>query len=35
MAGIELVIIDNNTTIREFKKELQWNDLYFALNKGL
>lgn len=35
IAGIEAVVIDNNTTIPNFKKELQWNDLYYHLAKGL
>jgi len=35
MAGIEMVLIDKDTTIREFKKELKWNDLYYHLAKGL
>jgi len=29
MAGVEFVIIDKETTIREFKKELRYNDLYY------
>jgi L-arabinose isomerase len=35
MTGIELVLIDENCEIRQFRKELRWNDLYYALNKGL
>ncbi len=35
VAGIEAVVIDNNTTIPAFKKELQWNDLYYHLAKGI
>ncbi len=35
IAGIELVLIDENCEIRQFRKELRWNDLYYALNKGL
>jgi L-arabinose isomerase len=31
MAGIEFVVIDRHTSIREFKKELRWNDLYYRL----
>ena len=34
MAGIEYLLIDDNTTISEFKKELKWNDVYYHLNKG-
>ena len=32
MAGIEMVRIDKNTTIQEFKKELRYNDVYYMLN---
>jgi L-arabinose isomerase len=35
MAGIELVIIDDTTRLREFKKELRYNEVYFALARGL
>ena len=35
IAGIEMVVIDKNTTIPAFKKELQYNDLYYMLNKAL
>lgn len=35
MAGIELVLIDKDTKIPSFKKELQWNEMYHHLNKGL
>lgn len=35
IAGIEMVVIDKQTTIPSFKKELQYNDLYYLLNKAL
>jgi L-arabinose isomerase len=35
MAGIEFLLIDENSTVDEFKKELRWNDLYYHLEKGL
>ena len=35
MAGIEFLLIDENTKLEEFKKELRWNDLYYHLSKGL
>lgn len=35
IAGIEMVVIDENTTIPEFKKELRVNDVYYLLNKAL
>lgn len=31
MVGVETVVIDDNTTIRELKKELKWNDLYYTM----
>ena len=31
MAGIEFLLINTDTTIREFKKELHWNDLFYHL----
>jgi L-arabinose isomerase len=31
MTGVEFVLIDKNTIIREFKKELKYNDIYFKL----
>ncbi len=35
MLGIEMVVIDENTTISEFKKELRMNEVYYMLNKAL
>ena len=35
MAGIEMIVIDNDTTISNFKKELRTNDVYYMLNKAL
>ncbi len=35
MAGIEAMVIDEDTTIPAIKKELQWNDLYYLMAKGL
>jgi L-arabinose isomerase len=35
MAGIEFLLIDENTSLEEFKKELRWNDLYYHLARGL
>lgn len=31
MVGIELLMIDENTRMSEFKKELKWNELYYSL----
>ncbi len=35
MAGIEFLVIDNDTRLPEFAKELRWNDLYYHLAGGL
>jgi L-arabinose isomerase len=35
MAGIELVLIDESTSVRQLKKELRWNEAYYHLAKGL
>jgi len=35
MAGIELVTIDKNTTVNNFKFELKVNEVYYMLNKAL
>ncbi len=35
MAGVELVLIDENTNIREFKKELRHNAVYYHLKQGM
>ena len=35
MNGFEFVNIDNDTNIREFKKELKWNDVTYLLGKPL
>jgi L-arabinose isomerase len=35
MAGIELLLINGNTTLSEFKKELRWNEMYYHLAQGL
>ena len=34
MADIELVVIENGSTISELKKELRYNDVYYMLNKA-
>jgi L-arabinose isomerase len=34
MAGIECVVIDHNTTVADFKKELRWNEVYYRLASG-
>ncbi len=35
MAGIECVLIGAETKLPEFRKELRWNEMYYALAKGL
>lgn len=35
MADVEFVIIDKDTKVAEFKKELRWNDIYYMLNGSL
>jgi len=35
IADIEFLLIDENTDLVEFKKELRWNDLYYKLSKDL
>ncbi len=35
MAGMEALFIDKQTTLRQFKKEIQWNDMYYHLADGV
>jgi L-arabinose isomerase len=35
MAGLECVVIDADTTIRDFKNELRWNQVYYHLAQGI
>ncbi len=35
MAGLEFLVIDQDTRLSEFKKELRWNELYYRLAKGI
>jgi L-arabinose isomerase len=35
IAGLELVVIDAETRLRQFRQELQWNETYYALRNGL
>lgn len=35
MAGIELVLIDEATSIRDLKRELRWNEAFYHLARGL
>ncbi|KJY30657.1 L-arabinose isomerase [Streptomyces sp. NRRL S-495] len=35
MLGVELLVIDDDTTVRRFTKELRWNQAYHRLSQGL
>jgi L-arabinose isomerase len=35
MSGVELLVIDENTTTEEFDRELRWNAAYYRLAQGL
>ncbi|MCK9160191.1 MAG: L-arabinose isomerase [Bacteroidaceae bacterium] len=35
MAGIEILVIDKDTNIRDFKKDIRINEIYYLLNKSL
>jgi L-arabinose isomerase len=35
LAGLELLVIDERTTVGELKKELRWNQAYYHLARGL
>jgi L-arabinose isomerase len=35
IAGIELLEIDEDTTVRGFRRELRWNQAYYRLAQGL
>jgi L-arabinose isomerase len=35
IAGIEFLLINENTRVEEFKERLRWNDLYYHLSRGL
>ncbi|MGH9582177.1 MAG: L-arabinose isomerase, partial [Bryobacteraceae bacterium] len=35
MAGIEFLLIDRNTTLATFKKELRWNEMYYHFARGI
>jgi L-arabinose isomerase len=35
MADMEFLVIEQNTNLPEFKKELRWNDVYYHLARGL
>jgi len=35
MAGVEFLLIDGNTTLRDFKNEIRWNEVYYHIAKGI
>ena len=35
MAAVEMVLIDEETRLRDFQKELRWNEAYYLMAKGL
>jgi L-arabinose isomerase len=35
IAGVELLIIDNSTTLRSFRQDIRNNEMYYLLNKAL
>ena len=34
IAGLEMLLINDDTNLRQFKQELNWNEVYYALRKG-
>jgi L-arabinose isomerase len=34
LAGVELLVIGRDTTVREFKRELRWNEVFYASHQG-
>jgi len=35
MAGVEFLLIDRETNLRNFQNEIRWNDMYYMLSDGL
>jgi len=35
MSGLEYLLIDSQTTLANFTKDLRWNDMYYRLANGL
>jgi L-arabinose isomerase len=33
IAGIEFLLINNDTKLSDFKKEMRWNDVYYRLEQ--
>jgi L-arabinose isomerase len=34
IAKTELIVIDDTTTVRDFQRELRWNQAYYRLAQG-
>ena len=35
MTGVEFLLIDKDTNLREFKNEIRWNEVYYHIAKGI
>lgn len=35
MAGVEFLLIDKDTSLRDFKNEIRWNEVYYHIAKGI
>ena len=35
MAGIELILIDETSTLRDVRNEIRWNQAYYHLARGV
>jgi L-arabinose isomerase len=35
MAGVEFLLIDSETKLRDFKNEIRWNEVYYQLARGI
>jgi L-arabinose isomerase len=35
IAGLEILVIDNSTTVTEFANQVRWNQAYYRLAQGL
>jgi L-arabinose isomerase len=33
IAGVEFLLIDNNTRLTDFKKEMRWNEMYYRFEQ--
>ena len=35
IAGVEFLLIDSDTNLRDFKNEIRWNEVYYHIAKGI